>query len=175
MKTLLATSAVILWLITSLEAKGPTIRIEIRDIARGTVSKITDLVVLRQFQVWSGPGTYSGTPGQQSEGTEGFIVDWRSGPITGRPAELRRYELRFFVGPRQGMATPLNRPYEELAYVVSYEHDASTGRGYVYLPGRTDENFSLNVRSISRHGLEGHWFNANDAWQTAFAQAAARR
>jgi hypothetical protein len=73
------------------------------------------------------------------------------------------------------MATPLNRPYEELAYVVSYEHDASTGRGYVYLPGRTDENFSLNVRSISRHGLEGHWFNANDAWQTAFAQAAARR
>jgi hypothetical protein len=169
MKALLATSAVVLLLIAPLAAVGPTIRIEIRDIASGAVSQLTDPNVLNQFNVWSGPGTYSGS----TEGTEGFIIDWRSGPITEWPVQLHRYELRFYNGPREGKMPP--DPPERLAYVVIYEHDAATGRGYVYLPGKTDENFGLNVRSIVRHGLEGHWFNANDAWQTAFSQAAARR
>lgn len=57
---------------------------------------------------------------------------------------------------------------EELAYVVFYENDPSTRQGDVYLPGRSDEHFSLNVRSIHR-GVEGHWLRANQAWQTAMA------
>ena len=168
MRKTFATGLLAVLLIASLDAKGPTIRIEIRDLVSGAVSQMTERAVLNQFQVWDGPGTYSGPPGQTTEGTEGFIVDWRSGPISERPAQLRRYELRFYAGPRQGKVPPLDPP-EKLAYVVLYENDPSTGQGYVYLPGSSDEHFRLNVASIHRQGLNGKWFRASSAWQKAVA------
>jgi hypothetical protein len=167
MRPLVATVVFAVLLVASLDAKGPTVRIEIRDLVSGTVSQMTDRAVLNQFQVWSGPGTYSGPTGQVTEGTEGFIIDWRIGPITERPAQLRRYELRFYAGPREGKTPP--DPPEKLAYVVLYENDPSTGQGYVYLPGSGDEHFRLNVASIHRQGLNGKWLRASSAWQKAFA------
>ena len=154
-------------LVASVAAKGPTTRIVITDIERGSVSEITSRSVLDKFQVWAGRGTYSGAADQQTEGTEGFIVDWPAGTVEQRPGRLRRYELRFYVAPRNG-------PGEELAYVVLYEHDAAAARGYVFLPGRSDKHFGLNVGSIYR-GLEGHWLRANDAWQSVFAALPAAR
>ncbi len=142
-------------LVAPLGAKGPTTRIVIKDLERGGVVEITDRSVLDQFQVWSGKGTYSGSV----EGTEGFIVDWQAGIVEQRPTELRRYEVRFYVARR-------NASGEELAYVVLYESDPSTRQGYVYLPGRADEHYSLNVRSIHRR-VEGNWLRANQAWQAA--------
>ena len=149
-----------------LSAVGLTTRIVITDLDRGSVTEITDRSVVGQFQVWSGQGTYSGAPGQTTEGTQGFIIDWAAGIVEQRPSQLRRYELRFYVAPRdtyQRTGAP-----EELAYVVLYEHDPATGLGYVYLPGKSDEHFALNVRSIHRR-VEGHWLRANEAWQTVFA------
>jgi hypothetical protein len=153
--------------IASLDAKGPTTRIVITDIARGSVTEITDRAVLDQFQVWAGKGTYAGPPDQQNEGTQGFIVDWPAGMVDQRPSQLRRYELRFYVGPRRSPGALSSAPSEELAYVVLYEHDPSTGQGYVYLPRRGEEHFGLNVRSIHR-GVEGRWLLASDAWRSAF-------
>ena len=43
-------------LVASLGAKGPTTRIVIKDLERGSVVEITDRSVLDQFQVWSGKG-----------------------------------------------------------------------------------------------------------------------
>ena len=157
----------------SVAAKGPTTRIVITDIERGSVSEITSRSVLDKFQVWAGRGTYSGAPDQQTEGTEGFIVDWPAGTVEQRPSRLRSYELHFYVAPRNS-AAPGTGAAEELAYVVLYEHDPATGRGYVYLPGRSDEHFSLNVRSIHR-GLEGRWLRASHAWQSVFAGLPATR
>jgi hypothetical protein len=174
MRSISATALLAALLIASLDAKGPTVRIEIRDLAAGHLSQITDRAVLNQFHVWAGPGTYSGPPGQVAEGTEGFIIDWRSGPITERPAQLRRYELRFYAGPREGKAPPPDPP-EKLAYVVLYENDPSTGQGYVYLPGNSDEHYRLNVASIHRQGLNGKWFRASSAWQKAIANVALAR
>jgi len=173
MRRFALTCLVVSLLLVPLAAKGPTTRIVITDLARGGVSEITDRSVLEPFQVWDGQGTYSGAPGQETEGKDGFIVDWRSGIIDDRPDGLRRYELRFYVRPRTG-AAPRSGPAEELAYVVLYEHDPATGRGYVYLPGRSDEHFSLNVRTIHRR-VEGHWLRANEAWQTVFASLPAAR
>ena len=153
-------------LLTPLGAVGLTTRIVITDVERGSFWEITERSILDQFQVWSGQGTYSGAPGQTTEGTQGFIIDWAAGTVEQRPSQLRRYELRFYVAPRdtyQRTGAP-----EELAYVVLYEHDPATGLGYVYLPGRADEHFALNVRSIHRR-VEGHWLRANEAWQTMFA------
>lgn len=169
MKRLAVTCVAVFLVASSLDAKGPTTRIVITDVARGSVSEITDRAVLDQFQVWAGRGTYSGPPDQSSEGTDGFIIDWRAGIVDQRPAQLRRYELRFYVAPkRPGAAVTRNSPEEELAYVVLYENDQSTGQGYVYLPGKTDEHFALNVRSIHRR-LEGQWLRASSTWQKAIA------
>ena len=41
-------------------------------------------------------------------------------------------------------------PSERLIYVVSYAFDAATGHGYVYLPGRSDKGYYLNVGTILR-------------------------
>ena len=176
MRPLAVTVAFAVLLVASADAKGPTIRIAIKDIDSGSVSEIRNPSVLDQFHVWAGRGTYSGAPGgQKSEGTQGFIIDWPAGVVDERPDGLRRFELRFYVAPRrQGAVTALDASLEELAYVVLYENDPSTGQGFVYLPGKSDEHFRLNVRSIHR-GLEGQWLRASSAWQEAFMHVTAAR
>lgn len=144
-------------------AKGPTTKITITHVGGGTTTTLIDPAVLKDFNVWDGPGTYSGPPGAMNAGSSGFIVDWKSGAVEPRAPGDNRYEVQFFVrihgtGP------------EELAYTVFYDRDAKSGEGFVYLPGRGDPQFRLNVRSIVR-GIEGRWFHANDAWQRAFAAA----
>jgi hypothetical protein len=65
---------------TAISAKGETNRIT---VAGGTLARpieIIDSSIVRQFQVWTGPGTTVciGGRGNCVEGTEGFIVDWSS-------------------------------------------------------------------------------------------------
>jgi hypothetical protein len=114
---------------------------------------ITEPSILDAFNVWAGPGTYSGGV----EGTHGFIIDWPAGIARARPNGLSRYEVKFYV--RYG-----DRSIDELAYVVLYERDPSSRRGFVYLPGRSDEHYGRNTMAISRHNLEGNWFHATEAW-----------
>jgi len=54
-------------------------------------------------------------------------------------------------------------PDERLIYVVFYEYDPATAKGYIYLPGRTDEWYRVNVSTIFR-GVEGRWFRATTEW-----------
>jgi len=84
----------------------------------------------------------------------GFIIDWSKGPVAEPPKGLRSYEVSFYT-------KLLNE--ERLVYVVSYELDSSTQLGYVYLPGKTSENYVLNVGTIYR-GVEGNWFRAWSMW-----------
>jgi len=141
-------------------AKGATTRITITGAGLPSPVEIGDPEVLQHFTVWAGPGTRS----NGVEGTEGFIVDWASGPVTDRPNGLRTFELAFYAGHAN---RPFNAQTDYLAYIVSYAVDPVTGQGYVYLPGRADEHYRLNTRAIYR-GREGHWFRANAAWQAAF-------
>jgi hypothetical protein len=143
----------------SVSAKGVTSRITVRDASLRTSIDITAPSVLDGFNVWTGPGTFV----NGVEGTEGFIIDWPSGPVA-RPAGLRRYEVLFYVGATDSLGA-------QPAYVVLYENDPSSGLGFVYLPGKSDEHYSLNTRAISRgHGFEGRWFRATTAWQKAVAK-----
>jgi hypothetical protein len=108
--------------------------------------EISDPNIVVNFQVWVGPGTSSGQG-------QGFIVDWSSGAIKEPPKELTRYEVSFYV----------NEPVEHIAYVVLYALDPSTGRGYVYIPGKSDQHFQSNVGTVFR-GVEGSWFQAWTVW-----------
>ena len=127
-------------------AKGPTLKIIIRGGDLKAPIEIRDSAVLASFPVWAGPGT---SPNEMNA----FIIDWSRGPVTERPKELPRYEISFYA----------KHPEERLVYVVFYEYDPATQRGYVYLPGRTDQWYRLNVGTIFR-GVEGNWFPAWSVW-----------
>lgn len=166
MKTTFVFSLIVpLVLATSLSAKGVTTKITIRDTSLGTSIDITDRSVLEDFNVWAGRGTFI----NEVEGTQGFIIDWLAGIVVQRPSGLRRYEVMFYVHYP-------NSSDEQLAYVVFYESDPSSGQGFVYLPGKSDERYRLNARAIFRgHGLEGNWFRATTAWQNAVGRLISAR
>lgn len=151
---------------TPLSAKGITTKIRITGAKLATRVEISDPKILENFHVWAGPGT--GVNGV--EGTEGFIIDWASGAVAERPRGLDVYEVSFYV---KYANRPASEQTDQLAYVVSYEADPSTGQGYVYLPGKADEWYRLNTKAIFR-GREGNWFKATAAWQSAAKQITAQ-
>jgi len=157
MKTALLITLILTVADTAVSAKGVTTRATLRDVTLQTSIDIADPLVVSAFNVWAGPGTFA----NGVEGTTGFIIDWTAGIARDRPHGLARYEAMFYV-------RYLARPAEELVYVVLYDHDPASGRGFVYLPGRSDKYYWRNVRTIL-HGdnLEGHWFHATDAWHDA--------
>jgi hypothetical protein len=133
-------------------AKGDTVRIIIKGADLKAPIEITDSKTLARFNIWTGPGTSSDLPGFDSN-SPSFIIDWSQGPVTERPTGLQRYQVCFYS----------KLPNERLSYVVFYEYDPVIQRGYIYLPGRTDEWYRLNVSTIFR-GIEGKWFRAWSVW-----------
>lgn len=133
-------------------AKGETVKIAIRSADLKAPIQVIDRKVLANIQVWSGPGTSSSESGFNPKAPS-FIIDWSQGPTAEPPQRLPRYEVSFYA----------NMPSERLIYVVSYAFDAATGHGYVYLPGRSDKNYYLNVGTILR-GVEGNWFHSWAQW-----------
>lgn len=156
-----ATLIVGLCLSPSLGAKGPTTRIVITAPARSAPLEITDPTVLEAFAVWAGPGTTT----NGAEGADGFIIDWRAGALPDRFTALPRYEVRFYSTFANA---PAESQSEHLAYVVFYAPDSRTGRGLVYLPGKGEQHYPLNVSTIFR-GVEGRWFSATDEWDRTVA------
>jgi hypothetical protein len=133
-------------------AKADISRITIKGADLKTPIEITDPKTLANFDVWSGPGT-SWTGGSPKE-ADRFIIDWSQG-VTEPPKGLQRYEVLFYA----------KMPNERLVYVVFYEYDPATEHGYIYLPGRADERYRLNVGTIYR-GVEGRWFRAWSEWDS---------
>ena len=159
MKRVAAVLGLVLGATPFVSAKGVTTRIQITSPQLRTPVEITDPEILKDFNVWSGPGTSSnGVPG-----TDGFIIDWASGPVRERPQGLRTFDVSFYVKYANRPASEQN---EQLAYKVLYATDPAGGEGYVYLPGKGDEPYQLNTRAIFR-GREGNWFRATAAWQKA--------
>jgi hypothetical protein len=158
MKRIAALSVVYVLLATpaSLLAKSPTLKIVIQGADLTTPIQITDGKVLANFQVFSGKGTYTNEPRLEEPS---FIIDWSEGPTVGPPKALPRYEILFYV----------DRHNERLVYAVSYAFDAVTGEGYVYLPGKNDENYALNVHTIIRR-VEGKWFHSWAKWDSVAQQ-----
>jgi hypothetical protein len=121
--------------------------------------------------VWSGAGTWMNDGGRDVEGTEGFIVDWPAGIVTDHPAGLQRFQVSFYV---KYLNRPLETQQETLAYVVSYDHNPAAKEGFVYLPGRGDEWYRLNMKAIGRGGREGNWLRASTLWTTVVSPLIAR-
>jgi hypothetical protein len=138
-------------------AKAETTKITIQSLYLKAPIKIVDPVILSKFNVWTGPGTWSSDPAFNVN-APGFIIDWSSGAVPEVPDKLTCYKVSFYA----------KLPNEQLVYVVYfaqdyYADDPGSGRGYVYLPGRDDQSYSLNVGTIIR-GLEGQWFRSSRTW-----------
>ena len=146
----LSLACVLLATPVSLLGKSPTIKIVIQGADLTGPIQITDGKVLANFQVFSGKGTYSNEPRLEEPS---FIIDWPEGPTAQPPKGLPRFEILFYV----------DRQNEHLVYAVSYAFDAVTGEGYVYLPGKNDKNYTLNVHTIIRR-VEGEWFHSWAKW-----------
>jgi hypothetical protein len=139
----------------SLLAKGTIVKITIKGANLPAAVEITDGGI-KDFTPWAGPGvTINGI-----KQTDGFIIDWKPGPLSSRPNGLQRYEVSFY-GKLYGQPPGAK---EELVHVVVYEYDPLVGRGYVYLPGKADEWYRINSAAMGHDGLEGNWFRATRAW-----------
>jgi hypothetical protein len=150
-------------------AKGNTVLIEVKGETLSTPVRITDAKI-EDFTPWAGPGVN----GARVPSAEGFIVDWHAGVVR-QPAGLQHYEVSFYAGCRSSRQIGQPGPYPpndpeclaekpRLVYVVFYEFDPSLSRGFVYLPGRAEAFYFLNMGTIAR-GCEGNWFLAKDSWE----------
>jgi hypothetical protein len=140
----------------SVWAKGDMIRIEIRGDALLKAVAITDPKI-QNFHVWTGPGVND----VAVEDAEGFIANWKNGAVPRPPARVPRYEISWYAGCHQQANCRSTQP--SLVYVVVYARDRSSGEGFVYLPGKGEPSYDLNVRSIYR-GVEGRWFRTTESW-----------
>jgi hypothetical protein len=121
----------------TLAAKGPTVTLTIAPMNGAPPIHITAGDAL--VHVWS----------------DDFL-----GPIAREPgAALERYQIAFHVLPNRSRAV-------QVMYVVMYARNTATGENFVYLPGRGEEHYSLNVSTILR-GHEGRWHRAVPKWADA--------
>ena len=133
--------------------KGATTKIVIEGVDLAKPVVITDREKLAKFNVWAGPGTFSTQPGFAANAPS-FIVDWWKGPVGPPPGEVRKYRVSFYS----------EKTGEKPIYIVDYVIGDGLSGGYVYLPGKSDDRWRLNVSSIV-HGVEGQWFHAWSAWE----------
>jgi hypothetical protein len=157
MKRVLAAASIISLVLifpSGILAKGATSRIIIEGTDLAKPIEITDQKVLANFNVWTGPGTFSTQPGFNAN-APGFIIEWSRGPVSQPPQALRRYQVSFYSDDLRN---------ERPIYVVYYSVGPGSDEGYVYLPGKSDEWWRLNVSSITR-GVEGKWFHAWSLWE----------
>jgi hypothetical protein len=137
-------------------SKGKTARIEIFEGER-TLLTLSDPQSAGQFNVWSGPGTSSGTRTSASD-----YADWSAGTVE-PPANPDVYLVRFFcvtpgwLVPEKGANYP--------CYGVRYAIDRKTRQGYIQIPPARDPEFPPASQSIYR-GVEGSWYRATARWES---------
>jgi len=163
--------SVLLW------AKAPTILVEVKGAGLTSPIEITSPEALRKYTFSPGPGPYGGSY------DPGSIIDWKSGFVfapdswgmarfpDGRclqpPSRREHYAVFFYWPSRSRPQCFTEKPC--LVYVLFYDYDPSSKRGFVYLPGKGEQWHGLDI-NVVYHGVEGHWFKATDSW-TGFVRA----
>jgi hypothetical protein len=56
-------------------------------------------------------------------------------------------------------------------YSVSVARDAASGELLLYLPGRGEPGYALNVRTMLRETQDGHWQRPPAEWADALAKS----
>lgn len=127
-----------------LDAKGPTVKLTLTGPGLAAPIEILEPAILEASNIFAGS----------------FVGE----PMTVTPAiEPPIYTLTFDLQP------PQSKPVRT-AYAVSVARDARTGALWIYLPGRGDAGYALNVGTILRDGQDGHWHRPPQAWASGIAK-----
>ena len=121
-------------------AKGRTVKIVISGGALTNAIEVTEPRILDISNVWGGE-----------------FLDHSRGTAKEPPQRPQRYEVSFYVEIADNKATK--------KYVLYYYPNPAREPGYIYLPGKGETWYSLNVRSIIRDGQDGKWNYASPAWE----------
>jgi len=121
-------------------AKGATSKITISGGGLTSEIEVTDPRILDISNVWYGK-----------------FLDRSKGAVKEPPRGLRTYEVWFYI---KFSANDVRK-----RYVVYYSPDPSTGHGYVYLPGKGQPWYWLNVSALFQDGRDGKWSYASPAWE----------
>jgi hypothetical protein len=136
-----------------LSAKSETVKMTITGRELPKPVEITDKSILAAFNIWSGPGNFKIENGVRTPIVNDGSILWSLGAVPEPPKGMPHYDVSFYG----------QFPEERLMYVLKYLYDPSEKKGYVYLPGKGEEWYEVNVHSIYR-GVEGQWFRASDGF-----------
>jgi hypothetical protein len=123
-------------------AKGPTVKIVISGGTLTGAIEVTDPRILSISNVWYG---------QFLDHSRGTAMEPQRG--------LQRYEVSFYI------KTANNEVRKR--YVVYYYPNSATEAGYIYLPGKGETWYALNVGAIVRDKQDGKWNYAAPAWEVS--------
>lgn len=122
-------------------AKSPTAKITISGGTLTSIVDVTDPRILAISNVWYGQ-----------------FIDASQGELKEPPAGLlRAYEVSFYI--------KISNNDVRRRYVLYYSPSPSAGQGFIYLPGKGETWYSLNVSAILRNGQDGKWNYASPAWE----------
>jgi|SRR5271165_2435705 len=121
-------------------AKSPTVKIMISGGGLTSAIEVTDPRILDISNVWTGR-----------------ILDRSRGTAKEPPRGLQRYEVSFYIKIADNEVRK--------KYVLYYYPNPATEPGYIYLPGKEEDWYSLNVGAIVRDGQDGKWNYASPAWE----------
>jgi hypothetical protein len=125
------------------EAKGPTVKLTLTGPGLARAIEITDRGLLDGSNVWEGA----------------FIGETvAAAPTVNGPIYAVTFDVKLPEWQRAGVKT---------MYTVSLARDARTGALWLYLPGRGEPGYALNVRTMLRDTQDGHWHRPSPAWASA--------
>ena len=121
-------------------AKAATVKIIISGPGLPAPLEVIDEQILNLSNVWVGQ-----------------FLDGSHGSPEKPPEGLKPYELSFYVKLRDEEV--------RMMYVAYYYPSPSMKQGYIYLPGKGEPWYYLNVGTILRAGQDGRWNYASPAWE----------
>jgi hypothetical protein len=93
----------------------------------------------------------------------GQFIDWSKGVVAAPPSEDASYEVFFYMRWKER-----HSKYDlgdlKMIYSVRYVPGRGNAPGYIYLPGKDDDRYSINIGTIIRDGDDGKWHQASPAW-----------
>jgi hypothetical protein len=121
-------------------AKGRTAKIMISGGGLTSAIEVTDPKILDISNVWAG-----------------YFLDRSRGTANEPRRGLQRYEVSFYI--------QIANNEVRQRYVVYYCPNPTAKPGYIYLPGKGETWYSLNVGAILRGEQDGKWNYASPAWE----------
>ena len=133
--------------------KGSPDKITIRGGKLARTIEITDRESLKGFDPWSGQ-----------------FIDWNKGFVANPPDRNYTFEV-FFYKKWPGRHSRYDQGDLKLIYALRYYPGRNGEPGYIYLPGKGEAFYDLNIGTIIRKDHDGRWLFASSAWEALFKRA----